>query len=88
MGTWEYRVMRRVVKMPDGKDDEFFGIFEVYYDEDGKTQGWTEAYAYPLGETLEELQDDVAHFMKALQLPVLDYHAAPESPLSEPAGER
>lgn len=59
--TWNYRVCKSVIG-----DEVCFGIYEIYYDEDGGIKYWTESSVAPSGETLIELDSDVRHMMEAL----------------------
>jgi hypothetical protein len=65
--TWNYRVVRTT-----HGDAEYFAIYEVYYDDDGRPEARTEQPAHPAGETLEEFAKDLTHYQAALQQPVLD----------------
>ena len=62
--TWEYRVMVR--------GDEL-AIYEVYYYEDGRVQGYSAAPVFPAGETVEELRLNCELYIAALQKAVLTY---------------
>jgi hypothetical protein len=48
-----------------------WSIHEVYYDDKGKIDGWTEESVGPHGESLDDLRRDLALMRKALTLPVL-----------------
>jgi hypothetical protein len=61
--TWNYRVFR--------EENGEYVIREVFYREDGAISGCTENSVEPMGESLEELAADLAHFQRALTLPVL-----------------
>lgn len=65
---WNYRVIRHVTEILG----EWFAIHEVYY-EKGKPVAVTESPSYPMGETIEELQEDVQYFNQAFRRSVLDY---------------
>jgi hypothetical protein len=56
--SWNYRIIAR---------DGFFMVHEVY--DDGRS--WTEEAASPVGDSLNELADDIARFVAALGLPAL-----------------
>ncbi len=57
-----------------GRDgDPYYGIHEVYYDDSGKVEGYTDDAVSPFGETEEELRRDIERMMRAFQHPVLDY---------------
>lgn len=66
MTTWNYRVFQ--VKKAD--ENLYYEIRETFYDENvpGST---TASGCYPYGESLEELQDDLAKMAEALKRPVL-----------------
>lgn len=72
---WNYRVLRRLYEMPDGRHEAQFAIYEVYYDHDGRPNACSMEPLYPAGESMEELRRDVAAYVAALDLPVLDYEA-------------
>ena len=68
MSYWNYRVLYS----RDAKSDtESFEVHEVYYTADGEIEAWTENSVKPFGETLEELQADIEHFLRGTQLPTL-----------------
>lgn len=56
--TWDYRVMRTTD--PDGT--HVFAVYEVYYDENGSIEMWTESPTWPQGESFRELYDDFVHY--------------------------
>ncbi|NHZ97422.1 hypothetical protein [Massilia sp. CCM 8734] len=62
--TWNYRVMNQAGEL---------AVYSVYYDDDGKVEGVSVDPAYPLGETLDELQNCCELYMEALTKPVLEY---------------
>ena len=58
--VWNYRIGKRVVKGVIDLSEMYyendeFGIYEVYYDEDGNIMFTTENPVEPYGETQEEL---------------------------------
>ena len=65
---WNYRVLKRT-----SSKEEWYEIYEVYYDDSGQPIACTESPARPFGETLEELEADLQHFAEAMEKPVLDY---------------
>ena len=65
--TWNYRVVRTA-----NGDEEWFAIYEIYYDDDGRPEARTEAPAHPAGKTLEELAEDLRSYQAALRKPVLE----------------
>ena len=65
--TWNYRVVRTTQG-----DEEWFAIYEVYYDDEGRPEARTEEPVSPAGETLEALQQDLQWYLRALQEPVLE----------------
>jgi hypothetical protein len=65
--TWNYRLVHQVV---NGED--VYAIHEAYYDGE-KPISITEESVNPQGETFEELKCDFVYYLKALELPVLEY---------------
>jgi hypothetical protein len=63
-GYWNYRVLRR---------QGYLTIHEVHYDAEGTPNACTERPAFPSGETLDELREDIRRYSTALDLPVLPF---------------
>ena len=63
MGHWNYRIMKR--KNNQGKFD--FGIYEVFYDDNGKVQSWTKDSLTPVSESEEELKAELGIMMSAFE---------------------
>lgn len=59
--TWNHRVV---------KINDMFGICEVYYNTNGDPELWT-AHCEPMGETPEELLEEIKMFKKAFKAPIL-----------------
>lgn len=60
--NWNYRII-----FQGGS----YNIHEVYYDNDGKIEGWTENAVGISGETIKELKSDFKYYSSALKKPVL-----------------
>ena len=65
---WNHRVM----KSKDG-DDAYYQIHEVYYDKEGKVDGYTARGTSPGGSSLQELKEDLERMLKSLDKEILDY---------------
>jgi hypothetical protein len=65
--SWNYRVVHTVHGAV-----ETFAIYEVFYDDQGEPEARMEHPSYPAGETLEEFSEDVRHYLRALEQPVLE----------------
>ena len=65
---WNYRVIRRKLE-----DEDIYAIHAVYYDKKGKPDSVSRNPDWPLGETLEELREDLELYSQALGRPILDY---------------
>lgn len=61
--SWNYRV----VKYVDISGDISYMIHEVYYDKDGKIDGWSADGISPYGSTLEELESCLMLMKDALE---------------------
>lgn len=66
--TWNYRVMKRTDKT-DG--EVTFGIYEVYYNKDGKINSYTAEDVGLIAATPFELGK---RFEEAMSKPILDYN--------------
>ena len=62
--SWNYRVMKHTIAAPSNSND-WFGIHEVYYDEDGAITMYSSDPMSPMGETEEELKSDIDKMMDA-----------------------
>ncbi len=67
--TWDYRVIR---KRHTETDSVTYRVHEVYYGEDGSIENWTEEPVEPLGETPQELREDIRYFLQAFRFPILE----------------
>lgn len=86
--SWNHRVIKHSQLMSDGVEETWFSIHEVYYNEDGSLQSYTESPVEPVGESLLELSEDLARFQKALAKPVLNPMDFKEANSSEDDGAR
>jgi hypothetical protein len=64
--TWNYRVVRL-----DYEDDSEYGIYEVYYDDDGKPISRTENPVGCVGVDMQELYDSFQYMSIAFSKPTL-----------------
>jgi len=68
MGHWNHRVLW----VADESGGGAYRVHEVYYDDDGRIEGWTAGPVEPLGESLSELREEIRYFLTALRRPVLE----------------
>ncbi len=68
MSYWNHRVIHRY---HDKTNSHTYQIHEVYYDDKGTLEGWTESAVAPFGETPPELREDIRYLIKAFQKPIL-----------------
>ncbi len=67
--SWNYRIMKREIS-----ENEFeFGIYEVYYNENGKINGWTEESIVPVVDNKEGLKSEVVEMLKAFNSETILY---------------
>ena len=69
MSHWNYRVIR---KHHTETHSVTYHVHEVYYREDGSIESWTQEPVAPLGETAEELREDIRYFLRAFRCPILE----------------
>jgi hypothetical protein len=70
--TWNYRVMRRELTSDLGFTDVKYSIHEVHY-KDGKAVAYSSEPMNPMGDTLEELREDLKRMLMALERPIFDF---------------
>lgn len=68
--SWNYRII---------KQDDFFGVRDVYYDKQGKMQLVAVENQAPHGTTLKALKADMEYFREAFNKPVVNYDDIPEN---------
>ena len=66
--TWNHRV----IKKQDNLANVYYEIHEVYYDNKGNPDGWTENPVTPYGNNLEDLHGELAYLLTALDKPVME----------------
>lgn len=59
--TWNYRI----IKHDDA--EVYYGLHEVYYNDDGLVTMWTEKPVRISGDTAEEVLDDLLRMLKDIQ---------------------
>lgn len=67
MSHWNYRVMKSYVS-----GETYYAIHEVYYDDAGEPHSWTEDAIDPVGDTLDELRNELLHMLVALERDVFE----------------
>ena len=67
--TWNYRVF--LIPSGSALEEDIYAIKEVYYGDNDEIEFWTEANMAPMGNTLEELEEDLEKFYAAFDEPVL-----------------
>lgn len=55
----------------DTKEESWYGVHEVYYKDDGSLWLYSENPCSIIGETIEELKEEIKRFQCALNEPVL-----------------
>lgn len=80
--SWNYRVMRREgTQVLNGRAHNWttYGIYEVYYRDDGSIEMWSDAPMDPHGEDFEELRRDFDLMVRAFDKPILSYNELEKS---------
>ena len=67
--SWNYRVMRKEIS--NGQFE--YGIYEVYYDENGEIKNYTENSLTPVCETKSDLEYEIKMMTKAFEKNTLEY---------------
>ncbi len=66
--SWNYRVVKRTYK-----EEVTYSIHEAYYNYTGNVDMISENPIAPIGETIEELEEDMKHYRAAMNKPVINY---------------
>ena len=72
MATWSYRVVERIAKRTHTDDAIWHEIVEIYYNDEGKIVGSTDAVS-PAGDTVEDLRQDLELMLRATNKPVISH---------------
>ncbi|MFM8833608.1 MAG: hypothetical protein ACKOEV_08270 [Cytophagales bacterium] len=64
MNNWNYRVISRTNETGQAE----YGIYEVFYIDDGSVKGWTKESLTPPSASLAELKEDLELMVAACQL--------------------
>jgi hypothetical protein len=51
---------------------EYFAIHESYYNDVGEVTAWTDDAASPMGETLDDIRNELERMLRALDYPVVE----------------
>lgn len=75
MSYWNYRVIQKehLGQNVDLNERCSFGIYEVYYDDNGNITSCTIEPMDPYGTTVDDLKECLTMMQKAFSFPVLDY---------------
>lgn len=74
MGTWEYRLVKRVYYNELLElNESIIEIEEVYYDDEDNIVAYGDA-SIPFGETIEEVRKRLDYMQKALDKPVINFN--------------
>ncbi|NDC95173.1 hypothetical protein EB118_07845 [bacterium] len=75
--AWNYRVVKKVTKIPLGETDITYEIHDVYYDENLDIVN-IGRLSFPMGDDVESLQWSLERMMEACKKPVIDYNTGEE----------
>jgi hypothetical protein len=75
--AWNYRVVKKVTKIPLGETDITYEIHDVYYDKnlDNPSIG---KISLPLSDDVEGLRWTLEKMLEACKKPVIDYNTGEE----------
>lgn len=71
MTTWNYRVVKKICAHTQ---EVTYQIHEIYYNDDGSIDCWSDTPVEPLGVSEPSLRNDIRSFLSAFRLPVLEEH--------------
>ena len=70
--NWNYRIVRKKSKDSNGFTNDWLEFHEVYYDSQGKIEGFSENPICVGGSNLRELEVDLLYMIEALKKPILN----------------
>lgn len=75
--SWNYRILRRRYVGWENNTgpthEDMYGIYEVYYDEEGKPTKCSENPAYLEFDHIESLFDTMCKIQRVFEKPILEY---------------
>lgn len=76
---WEYRIAARTVPtgVPGADPSEEFQVIEAYYTKDNDLIAWAD-HLVPIGDSLEDLREELTRMMDAFAYPVLTEEDLPK----------
>ena len=80
--SWNYRVIHTVLKGEYGTPHQY-AVHEVYYNKAGSPISVSVNPIAPVGETLNELKNEMEHYMKALKEPILQFADFKDAPVKK-----
>ena len=75
--SWNYRVVKKVTKIPLGETDISYEIHDVYYDKNLDIVN-IGRLSFPMGDDVESLQWSLERMIEACKKPVIDYNTGEE----------
>lgn len=76
--SWDYRVMKHVTHFQDSVET-WYGIHEVFYNQDGKIVAWTQEPIDVVGDSYMEILETLERMLNDIETQsVLDYNMEPE----------
>lgn len=71
MGTFNYRIFKKHEQISPNETEEVFTIRQVGYNENFKPINYTGEPHWPIGNTKEELKEEMEYMMLAFNKPVM-----------------
>ena len=71
MSYFNYRVFKEEEQVGPSKKEEVYTIRTVYYNDNNTLKAYSESAAYPVGNTIEELRENISQIVDAFRRPVL-----------------
>jgi hypothetical protein len=75
--AWNYRVVKKITKIPLGETDITYEIHNVYLDENLDIVN-IGRLSFPMGDDVESLQWSLERMIEACKKPVIDYNTGEE----------
>lgn len=71
MPTWNHRIVKKESRMHNAVEETYYEVHEAHYNANGEICAITENSVAPLGETVEELEQELQRMLEACKKPIL-----------------
>ena len=71
MATWNHRIVQKEIRVKGKVEETYYEVHEAHYNSNGELCAITEGAVPPVGETVEELEEELQRMIAACKKPIL-----------------